>query len=129
MKTTEEMIAVMQAALAGKTIECRHIDDPKWYLTGHATWNWIDFDYRVKPLPKRVPRTMDDLPKGGALWVRVISSYMLAVTTVDESGICWDGSNVRGELERGVLLYASESNIEISADRETWLPWWKEVSE
>lgn len=128
MKTTAEMIAIMKAYVDGKRIEAC-TPETKWCLTPVPVWDWNKQDYRIAPEPKRVPRTMNDLPKGGALWVRSDNSYMLAVTIVDKSGICWDGSKAHDELGRGVLLYASESNIEISADRETWLPWWKEVSE
>lgn len=46
--TTEEMIEVMQAYLAGKTIEFRDKLVPVWYLSSIPSWDWALYDYRVK---------------------------------------------------------------------------------
>jgi len=58
MKTLDEMIAVMQAAKEGKTIECRISNAhalSHWYEEKNPWWNWKEFDYRVKPgEPRRV---------------------------------------------------------------------------
>ena len=53
MKTLEEKIAVMQAALEGAEIECRFIDDiDGWYdLFGSPGFNWVQHEYRVKEVP------------------------------------------------------------------------------
>ena len=50
-KTLAEKIAVMQAAEAGKKIEClsRQSSDDKWFWLPNPLWNWQGFDYRVKP--------------------------------------------------------------------------------
>lgn len=56
MKTTKEMIEVMQAYLRGEQIEfCYNDENIKvWENTdGEPLWNWKDTDYRVKP--KYVP--------------------------------------------------------------------------
>ena len=50
--TTEEKIAVMAAAAAGKAIEMRLLSSPaKWCLTKDPWWNWQHCEYRVKPEP------------------------------------------------------------------------------
>lgn len=53
MKTTEEMIKVMQAFVDGKTIEC---NDPKgdgqWETVTRPLWNWFYIDYRIKSEPR-----------------------------------------------------------------------------
>ena len=52
---TEEMIAVMQASGAGDAIEFREIRPVKpkdgWMLCDNPCWNWVDYEYRVKPEP------------------------------------------------------------------------------
>lgn len=53
MKTTKEMIDVMQAYLDGEQIE-ESIDQKVWF-TCEPIWNWAKNDYRVKPKTKYVP--------------------------------------------------------------------------
>ena len=52
MKTTKEMIEVMQAYEEGEQIQ---IDTTEWSDTNNPWWNWSDFDYRVKPNKKYIP--------------------------------------------------------------------------
>ena len=51
MKTTEEMIAVMQAYADGETIQCQVLDGCIWtnVCSDSPVWDWVYFDYRVKP--------------------------------------------------------------------------------
>jgi hypothetical protein len=59
MKTLEEKIEVMQAALAGKEIE--YFGSTKNWITATCPcWDWEDFDYRVKPVNKQVPYDFSD---------------------------------------------------------------------
>ena len=53
MKTTKQMIDVMQAYLDGEQIE-ESIDQKVWF-TCEPIWNWAKCDYRVKPKTKYVP--------------------------------------------------------------------------
>lgn len=53
MKTTKEMIEVMQAYLKGEQIE-ESIDQKVWF-TCEPIWNWAKCDYRVKPKKSYVP--------------------------------------------------------------------------
>lgn len=53
MKTTKEMIEVMQAYLDGEQIE-ESIDQKVWF-TCEPIWNWAKCDYRVKPKKSYVP--------------------------------------------------------------------------
>lgn len=65
MQTLDDMIAVMQAAKDGKQIQCRqrkvsHCSPQEWIGYEPPYWNWVDFEYRVKPEPEyRVPRESD----------------------------------------------------------------------
>lgn len=56
MKTTKEMIEVMQAYLRGEKIEYRygHTD---WLECRIPIWNWNGLDYRVKPKKKTKTKT------------------------------------------------------------------------
>lgn len=56
MKTTKEIIEVMQAYEKGEQIQVKNIaDNTKWEEIEFSGWNWIYYDYRVKPKPKYVP--------------------------------------------------------------------------
>ena len=57
MKTTKEMIEVMQAYDIGDIIEERYLDESEdyWIACGKPIWDWNNFDYRVKPKTKYVP--------------------------------------------------------------------------
>ena len=47
MKTTKEMIEVMQAYDMGEQIEC--FNDEQWKDVNNPIWDWLHNDYRVKP--------------------------------------------------------------------------------
>ena len=46
MKTTKEMIEVMQAYESGEQIEC--FNDEQWKDVKNPVWDWLYNDYRVK---------------------------------------------------------------------------------
>ena len=46
MKTTKEMIDVMQAYVRGEQIEC--FNDEQWKDVNNPIWDWLHNDYRVK---------------------------------------------------------------------------------
>lgn len=58
MKTTQEMIAVMQAYVDGKEIET--FDGKVWHHVNIPFWNWNDVDYRVKEKQEYVPFSFED---------------------------------------------------------------------
>ena len=59
MKTLKEKIEVMQAALAGAKIETVELEKENWSVV-HPFWNWMTFDYRIKPENKQVPYDFSD---------------------------------------------------------------------
>lgn len=54
MKTTKEMIEVMEAYLRGEKIERKFLDneDCCWMETRDPLWDWYGSDYRVKKKKK-----------------------------------------------------------------------------
>ena len=54
MKTTKEMIEVMQAYERGEQIEFIY-EGIEWCNASNPAWDWNHFDYRVKPKTKYVP--------------------------------------------------------------------------
>lgn len=53
MKTTKEMIEVMQASLDGKIIEYAASNGASfWTACNYPSWEWKDYDYRIKPEPR-----------------------------------------------------------------------------
>ena len=53
MKTTKEMIEVMQAYDRGEQIEC--FNDEQWKDVKNPVWDWLNNNYRVKPNKKYIP--------------------------------------------------------------------------
>lgn len=78
MKTLEERIEVMQAALDGKEVEFMYTDgDSADWRThrdiGKCTWNWSSYDYRVKHEPLE-------------LWVNIYSKNVVPCAYFTEEG-------------------------------------------
>lgn len=60
--TTDKMIKVMQAFSEGKDIQCKEINDndyDAWYSCNPA-WDWVNYEYRVKPEPTYNPYQNDE---------------------------------------------------------------------
>jgi len=62
MKTLEEKIEIIQAALAGAKIECKDNDEEEcmWQCANNPCWGWDEVDYRIKPENKQVPFEISD---------------------------------------------------------------------
>lgn len=48
MKTTKEMIEVMEWFEGGGAIECANNGDTDWEVVTKPLWNWNNFEYRIK---------------------------------------------------------------------------------
>jgi len=102
MKSTREMIEVMEAYERGEQIECRSLMGDVWSLSFRALmgdvwsllptplWDWQGCDYRVKPEPKLRPWKPEEVPLG-------------AVVIGKETGV---KSLIVAALEQGVTLGA-----------------------
>ena len=62
MKTTREMIEVMEAFDNGETIECKSTLSTKWLITTIPSWTWGINDYRIKPKPREI--WVNEYPSG-----------------------------------------------------------------
>lgn len=63
MKTTKEMIEVMQAFENGAEIEAKPIVVGDWEEETEPEWDWVSFDYRIKKQPKEpeyIPFSFED---------------------------------------------------------------------
>ena len=93
MKTTKEMIAVMQAYEDGKEIELvpNCYTDKIWKDTSNPTWDWHQFDYRVKQAPEYVPFTFEDAEFLIGKTVRCKSQdYVALIISVTKDGTSVD---------------------------------------
>lgn len=122
--TLDELIVVLQAAKAGKTIEFEHIGRPTVWeqkLSSDTSWNLFVYNYRVKPEPKRVPLEAKDIPP--VCWIRDPNGFAdtnRLVITVAPAGI------VAADDYR--ISYTTLMNrYEYSTDRVNWKPCWKEA--
>ena len=93
MKTLEEKIEVMQAALAGKEIE--YFGSTKtWIIATCPCWDWEDFDYRIKPENKQVPYDFSDAESLiGRKCKTKSSKYLGIIVWVDGYGVHFEGRN------------------------------------
>ena len=56
MKTIKEMVEIMLAFDRGEQIQVKNIaDNTKWKEIEFPGWNWIYYDYRVKPKSNYIP--------------------------------------------------------------------------
>ena len=87
MKTTEEMIAVMQSHADGEAIQRRILDGGIWtnVSSDSPAWDWGYFDYRKKPAePKKVMMQMWRHPTFGDVSYPVGFEAYLCMQPVSE---------------------------------------------
>lgn len=69
MKGIEDLIKVMEAYNRGEQIESRRRFpfNGEWNINDTPLWNWIDYEYRVKPKERLVPLETEPLDLFGKL--------------------------------------------------------------
>ena len=65
---TIEAIRVMDASINGIEVESKLIGTYDWVLDKNPSWNWLNYDYRIKPTATLRPWTADEVPLGA--WMR-----------------------------------------------------------
>jgi hypothetical protein len=70
MKTLQEKIAVMQAFADGKKIELCDSGVSNWResINANPSWNWYQYDYRVKHDPVVVERVLTIYTEYSTVW-------------------------------------------------------------
>jgi hypothetical protein len=107
IEKTKEAIAIMQAFVDGKEVECLHRGLEGWVTTTNPSWNWTNCFFRIKPTPTFRPWTSYEVPLGA--WMRDVSKqdYRWLIHT--------SGSNdTRNEWLVG-YEYSTDKGV-------TWLP-------
>lgn len=89
MKTTKEMIEVMQAYDRGEKIEC--FNDEQWKDVNNPIWDWLHNDYRVKPKTKYVP-------------FDTAEEFLAAQREHGDGVVCIDDGNVFGGHDVSITL-------------------------
>jgi len=109
---TKEKIKIMQAYDDGKEIECSYKKKNDWDINMSPSWNWADFDYRIKPEPKKRPITPQELFERGATHVRL-----------DDDDITIGAFSLNNIRLFGMWFNTNEMNercAKWTADRKTW---------
>jgi hypothetical protein len=72
MKTTKQIIEVMQAFVEGKKVQYLDANDKKTWHTiyGDPEWRWDVLDYRVKPEPTYRPWKAKEVPVGKVVKIK-----------------------------------------------------------
>ena len=110
---SREAGSVMIGWANGKTIQWRRRDQNEWFDIEPActatilSWDWDEFEYRIKPEPKLRPWTADEVPLGA--WMRFKRNPQ------DRVLIGW----VSVQADRDLWLDEREHTID---GGKTWLP-------
>jgi len=68
IEQTKEAIRIMQAYVDGKEVQYE-VPNKEWITTDQPAWNFISYNYRIKPTATLRPWTADDVPLGA--WIRL----------------------------------------------------------
>jgi hypothetical protein len=108
IEQTKEAIRIMQAFVDGKEVHSRCLGIEEWREKPAAfTWNWRDFEYRIKPTLKLRPWTADEMPLGAQMRSKLDPSRR------------WLACNTGTDNDRMELLETSEHSID---NGKTWHP-------
>lgn len=132
MKTDQEKIAIMQAHLDGKKVECKANYAGSWHVNKTYGWNWEGCDYRIAPEPKLRPWKPEEVPVGALIRYRSKPhkfAVILGVNTNTEGtgvGILSPSNVIMSEFVTDWFTYhggAFMDRVEHSIDHgKTWHP-------
>jgi len=106
IEQTKEAIRIMQAYVDGKEVQYE-VPNKEWITTDQPAWNFISYNYRIKPTAKLRPWTADEVPLGA--WIRFKDKPQ------DRHLLGW----VSGQADRDMWLDEREHSID---NGKTWLP-------
>ena len=87
---TIESIRIMQAYVDGKEVESKLIGTYDWVLDKNPSWNWFNYDFRIKPTPVLRPWTADEVPLGS--WMRNLAGTRCLIVDTATDLTRWDWS-------------------------------------
>jgi hypothetical protein len=106
IEQTKEAIRIMQAYVDGKEVQYE-VPNKEWITTDQPAWNFISYNYRIKPTATLRPWTADEVPLGA--WIR----YKRALH--DRSILAWTSN----QADRDMWLDEREHSID---GGKNWLP-------
>ena len=66
IEQTKEAIRIMQAYVDGKEVQYE-VPNKEWITTDQPAWNFISYNYRIKPTATLRPWTADEVPLGAQM--------------------------------------------------------------
>ena len=108
----------MQAHLDGKDIEFRYPSADGWAIASTPSWDWHRNDYRVKPEPKTVALTPDDI--NALTWIMGPFGNAQMVVEITPDGVYTRDSFVSFEI--------MADRYRMSSDMVNWLPCTKTIN-
>jgi len=132
MKTLQQKIEIMQAALRGELVEwiCPTDSNDTWtpcYNANQQNWDWSTFDYRIAQPKKQLPLGPEDFPPGTIIrHAKRGSGYIWrSVNGVATDCVIFCATLIDNVLE---IRYPTMTNeFERSLDGgKTWLPCYRE---
>ena len=128
MMTIDDMIDVLKALQQGRTVQRR----PRF--SAEAEWqewrdaqnvNFTDYEYRIKPEPKRIPLGPEDVPPGSVLTLECgMKGLWHSIVCCCRTGVV---VAFNSELKLRSFEELTDLNFTISRDGgKTWSPCWKE---
>ena len=128
--TIDEILTVVQAAKDGKQIQYWYsqygnfAEDGTWINCVDApVFNFSDYIYRVKPEPKKVPLTREDIPLDRPVWIKHTDGELDLIIGINDTRVrSWYTSYSYESL------YTRGCSISFDGGK-TWQPCWKEVAE
>ena len=106
IEETKEAIRVMQAFVDGKEVQYE-VPNKEWITTDQPAWNFISYNYRIKPTATLRPWTADEVPLGA--WIR------FKKVIDDRSILAWTST----QRDRDMWLDEREHSTD---GGKTWLP-------
>jgi hypothetical protein len=115
----KELLPIIEAYANGETVQI-HDNLGEWFDADHPIFNMPSSNYRIKPKPRLVEVTHEDLPP--VFWVQEVGDDRIYLVTVIHPD---------GDLETEHVLIKRENlrNWRWSPDRKTWQDFTKEVAE
>ena len=121
--TCDQLIKLCEAKKAGKVIQFKNCGDLNWIVSDFPhCFDPMRGQYRIKPEPKRVPLSFNDIPP--VCWIKKSVDVFRLVVETTVFGVRM--GTLGGEL---TFVDMAKQGWQYSTDRKNWKPCWKEQTE